>query len=409
MSAAQLITVHQPMTTGARVLGKRAAFWVAAAVVAHTLWTSAAPAMTYPLYASEWNLSLTVTTAIFAVYPIVVVAALIGFGDISDYIGRRTTILFGLGASLLGVLLFAVAPNVSWLFVGRALMGVGVGLSAGPASAAMLEFSAPGESKRASSINTAAQASGLALATLIGGGLIQYAPFPTRLNFWALFIVLAAVFAAAWFLPRQPSAKASKPWRPKAPVIPRGIRKVFAVSVISVTSAYALGPMMLSLGAQTAHDLIGSGNVLVNGAAIALFASVWGAMGILGKRLPSRTAMMLGGVASTIGMGLLILAAARHALPVFLAATASAGVGYSLLFLGGLNLISVSAPEHHRGGTLSAVYLVAYLMMGVIALLLGAAATAWGLEIAIGLGAGSIAALSLTATALSAFVGRGKW
>jgi hypothetical protein len=40
-----------------RTLGRHASFWVAAAVVAHTLWASAAPAMTYPPYASEWNLT----------------------------------------------------------------------------------------------------------------------------------------------------------------------------------------------------------------------------------------------------------------------------------------------------------------------------------------------------------------
>jgi MFS family permease len=73
--------------------------------------------MTYPLYAQEWNLTPTVITAIFAIYPIVVVLVLICFGEISDYIGRRATMLLGLGASLLGVLCFAVAPSVfyrSW-------------------------------------------------------------------------------------------------------------------------------------------------------------------------------------------------------------------------------------------------------------------------------------------------------
>src|SRR4051812_7939895 len=89
-------------------LGQRASFWVAAAVVGHTLWTSAAPAMTYPLYASQWGLNSAMTTAIFAVYPIAVVAVLTVFGDLSDYIGRRTTILLGLGASLIGALTFAV-------------------------------------------------------------------------------------------------------------------------------------------------------------------------------------------------------------------------------------------------------------------------------------------------------------
>jgi MFS family permease len=48
-----------------------------------------------------------VTAGIFAIYPIVVVAVLIGSGDVSDHIGRRATLLMGLGASLAGTLLFA--------------------------------------------------------------------------------------------------------------------------------------------------------------------------------------------------------------------------------------------------------------------------------------------------------------
>jgi MFS family permease len=118
--------------------------------------------MTYRLYAEEWHQTSTVTTGIFAIYPIVVVAALIGFGDISDHIGRRATMLLGLCASLIGAFLFAVAPNVPYLFAGRAFMGVGVGLTAGASTAAMVEFSADGLSKRAASITAAAQAFGAA-------------------------------------------------------------------------------------------------------------------------------------------------------------------------------------------------------------------------------------------------------
>ena len=82
--------------------------------------------MTYPLYGKEWHLTPTETTAIFAVYPTVVGGVLIGLGDVSDYIGRRATMLMGLGASLLGVLLFAVAPDIRWVFIGRALMVLGL-------------------------------------------------------------------------------------------------------------------------------------------------------------------------------------------------------------------------------------------------------------------------------------------
>src|SRR6202790_4661404 len=92
--------------------GQRTSFLVAASLVAHTLWTSAAPAMSYPLFAEEWHLTHTVTTGVFAIYPIVVAAVLVGFGDVSDYVGRRAAILWGVGASLVGTLLFALAPDV---------------------------------------------------------------------------------------------------------------------------------------------------------------------------------------------------------------------------------------------------------------------------------------------------------
>jgi MFS family permease len=400
-------TVRQEVTSGAGqggiryTLGRRASFWVAASVVVHTLWTSAAPAMTYPLYASEWHLAPAVITAIFAVYPLLVVGVLIAFGDLSDYIGRRATMLLGLGASLIGVLLFAIAPNVYWIFIGRALMGVGVGLSAAPSAAAMVEFSPTGQSGRAGAITTAAQSLGLALAMLVGGALIAYAPFPSRLNFWVLFAVIAAVFSATWFLPRHTSNEVSGRWRPKFFSVARGSYKIFATSAAAVTTGYALGGLIMPLGAQIARDLIGSANTLVNGAAMSLFAVVAGLVAILARRWQPSSAMVFGGAAAATGMGLLVLSSSQRSLPIFLAAIAAAGVGYSLLFLGGLNLINAHLPTHHRGGTLSAVFFVAYLMQGAVALLLGAVATAWGLKMAIDLGSAVISVFSVLAIALA--------
>src|SRR6202140_770433 len=382
-------------------IGRRASFWVAAAVVAHTLWTSAAPSMTYPLYASEWDLTHTATAAIFAVFPIVVVAVLILTGDISDYMGRRSTILIGLGSSLLGTALFAIAPGVLWVFAGRAFIGLGVGLCAGPAAAALLEFSAVGEETRASSINTLAQAVGIVLATIVGGALIQYAPYPTHLNFWGLLVVLAILFAFAWFLPRTVSNKAPGRWQPKLPNIPREIRKIFAASAIAAGTGYVIGGLMMSLGAQIAHDLVGSDNVLVNGVAIALFALAAGVVTIPGRRLTSRAAITVGGISSIVGTALLALSTARHALPIFVAAATAGGMGFSLMYLGGLGLINANAPADRRGGVLSALYSVAFAMQAIIVLLLGATATAWGLGLAVDLGAVAIAALSICTIGLA--------
>lgn len=390
-------------------LGQRTSFWVAAGVVAHIFWTTAAPAMTYPLFAEKWHLTDTVTIGVFAIHPIVVAAVLVGFGDVSDYVGRRTAILWGLGASLVGTLLFALAPDVLWLFAGRAFMGIGVGLTAGPSTAAMVEFSGQEAARRAATITTTAQAAGLAAALLLGGALVQYAPLPARLNFWVLFAVLAALFTVAGFLPHRTGSDAHRRWRPKPPFIPHHLRSEFAVAAAAVTSAYAHAVMILCLGGQVARDLVGSPNTLVNGAALSLFAIASAAVGIGARTLQPRTAMTGGAAASAAGMALLAAAVARHHLPVFLAVTAISGAGYSLLFFGGLETINSAAPAEHRGGVLSIIYLLAYVSLGALSLLLGAVATAHGLGFAVNLGAGVIVLFSVITVALVAMTRAGPF
>ena len=102
-----------------------------------------------------------------------------------------------------------------------------------------------------------------------------------------------------------------------------------------------------------------------------------------------------------LAMVLLILAVSWHDLLIYLGATAAAGGAYSLLFVGGLQVISAAAPANHRGGILSALYLLGYLSMGALALLLGAIATMWGLSVAVYLGAATIFLINVATLVLA--------
>jgi Major Facilitator Superfamily len=379
------------------VLGRHASLVVSMGVAGHTLWASAAPALAYRLYAQEWHLTHTATTAIFAVFPIAVVAMLVGLGGISDQIGRRAAMLLGLGASLIGTVLFAVALNVWWVFAGRAFMGVGVGLSAGPSTAAILEFGSSQDTRRAASLTMTAQAGGFAAALLVGGALTEYAPWPTRLCFWVLAILLAALVIATWFLPRHTLGGDTGTWRSRVPFVPKDIRRAFVTAAAAMMVAYTYGVLVLSLGGQVEHDLIGSPNAFLNGAVLSLFPIVLAPVGLVATRFPPRLALGVGSAISVVGMGMLALAVGRHDLLIFLAGTASAGAAYSLLFVGGFGLINSVGSSNHRGAVFSALYLVGYLSMAALALALGAVATARGLELAVDLGAAAIAIVS-TAT-----------
>ena len=352
-------------------LSERAGFWTAASVAGLALWASGAPTVVYTLYAEEWQLQPSVTTAIFAIYPIVLVPVLIVFGNLSDVIGRRAVILMGLAALTAGSIAFGLAPDLTWVFFGRALMGVGVGLSLSPATAAMVEFGGRDGARRASSATTAATATGLALATIVGG--------------------------FAFFLPRHTRDETAGPWRPRLPRTPREERAAFTAGTLGISAAFAMGAIFLALGAQIARDLVRSDNAFVNGAIISISAVTIGVVAVVARPLRPRTAVTLGPVLAIVGLGLLIVAGLGHSLPAFIASSLVAGAGYSLMFSGGLGLVTSSAPAHHRAAVISAAYVVGYLVQAVAALGLGVLATTSGLQVALELGAPIILLLGVAA------------
>jgi MFS family permease len=390
----------------ARTLPRAASYWTAAGVAAIALWTSGAPSTTYPLYEADWHVTPAVTTAVFAVYPLALVVVLLVFGDLADHIGRRAAILLGLAGMLIGAALFVIAPDIGVVFVGRVFMGVGVGLALSPASAAVVEFSAEGRERAAGSVTTAGTALGLALATLVGGALIQYAPFPLHLDFWVLVVAVAGVGAAVWFLPRHTLDETRGPWRPRGVAVARGIRFLYTVAALAVSVAYMFGSVFLALGAQIAEQVTHTTNVFEVGAIMAVMSVVIGLTAIGVRSVRPQTTITIGSVATLVAFAMLLASDFTGSLAVFVVTTLISGVAYALMFAGGLALIGQNAPAHHRAGTISAVYLVAYILQGAIAVVLGVVATATGLRQALELGAGTVgvfAIASLVATvALSA-------
>jgi MFS family permease len=387
------------------VLSSRASFWTAAAVVVIALWASGSPALVYPLYEQAWALTPVVITAIFAVYPVVLVVVLLVFGSLSDYIGRRAAIVAGLSSILIGVLVFALAPGVEWLFVGRLFQGLGVGLALSPAGAALVEFDRTGS--RAGSVNTIAIAIGLTLATIVGGGLVQYAPWPRSLTFWTLLVVAAGVLVVALFLPRHVrGAEALGRWRPRPIRVPRNLRGVVVTAAFAVTATFAVGAVFISLGSQIVKDVLHTDNALIAGLVLAIGSAGSGAASLVLRRLPPRAAVAYGAGVGIAAVVLLIASSSASSLGLFIVASVVFGISSGLLFLGGLGLINANAPAHHRAGTLSVVYLVAYIGQGVLAVGLGLLSTSLGLQRGLDIVGPLLAALSFATLLVALLVGR---
>ncbi|MBB5867489.1 MFS family permease [Allocatelliglobosispora scoriae] len=371
------------------------------------LWTSGAPAMVYPIYAEQPGVTELTTTALFSTYPVALVATLIACGAMSDLVGRRRVLFTSLAVIVAGTSIFVATEWVPALFVARALQGMGVGIGMSAASAALVEFTTDNNTRLASSVNTASTASGTAASLLISGALVQYAPLPTRLPFAVLLGAAVVLLILVWFLPETRQVRTDS-WRPVAIRLPVQNRRAFSVGVASITAAFMTGAVILAVGAQIVKQLVGTSNVFLAALALAIWAVAILPASLVSKKLSSGKAVSIGGCLAAVSATGIVAAGQWDSLPIFLTASALSGASYGLMFYGGLGLVTASASGRERAGTLSTMYLSAYLAQGSTAVVIGWLARDSGLEHAIYLSMPVIAAVCLAAAGAAALLLRGR-
>jgi hypothetical protein len=85
----------------------------------------------------------------------------------------------------------------------------------------------------------------------------------------------------------------------------------------------------------------------------------------------ARVLMRLGTAALVAGVALTVMAITGNSLAWFFAGTAIAGMGFGAGFQGAIRSVVSLAKAHERAGVLSVLYVVAYLSMGIPAVLGG--------------------------------------
>jgi MFS family permease len=380
-------------------LGRRGAFWAAASVLALALWSSGAPSVLYPIYAAKWDLTPVVVTTVFATYQLALIVMLPLFGNLSDLFGRRWVMITGVALIGLSGAVFAFAPHVGFLYIGRVLQGAGAGLAMGAATASLIENNTTHSPRFASTTATVATATGLTVALLLSGVFAEYLPLPLLWSYLVLFALAAASIAALLATPDdRPQAKAR--WRPQAPFVPAGIRIGFVIATLSVSLAYCVGAIFLSLGAHMIDQFTHTDNTALVGILLAASAAFIGVTGLFLARFHAHSLIWAGTALTLVSLALMAAASALQSLALFLAWCVVGGIAYALAFTGGLGLINRLAPQHHRGSTLSFLYLIAYTLQAGTAIGVGAVATAISLRAAVGAAAIAVTVLAIAVAVL---------
>ncbi|MBD8057782.1 MFS transporter [Cellulomonas sp. JH27-2] len=333
--------------------------------------SSAAPTPLYATYGAEWGFGSLGTTVAFGVYAIAVLVALLVLGRLSDHLGRRPVLLAGIALQVVSLVVLTTAPGYAALLTGRVLQGVATGAAVGAVGAMMLDV----DRVRGAIANGSAPGAGTAVGALLSGVVVQFAPAPTHtiyLLIIALLLVQAvAVARLAETAPRLPGAAA----RARASLVPeirlpRAVRPLMLTAAPVVFAVWALAGLYGSLGPALVRALGGHG-VVLGGLALTTLAGVAAAAGVALRDLSPRALMLVGIGSLVLGVAGVLVAVDLGSLAGFYAGSFVAGIGFGTGFQGAVRSVGGAAQPHERAGVLSAVYVVAYLGMGVPAVVAG--------------------------------------
>ena len=142
-----------------------------------------------PIAYTQWSIALFALSA---------AAAQLIYGPVSDAIGRRKPLLFGLLLFIAASLVCVNAQDIETLLLGRALQGLGVGACSVLSRAIMRDTFSGDEFARYASYMAIAVVGILAVAPMFGGCLQHY--FSWHAPFVALFIYAVFIFLCTYFM-----------------------------------------------------------------------------------------------------------------------------------------------------------------------------------------------------------------
>lgn len=369
------------MSRGRLNLSRAVSFWLLAGLLVFFLFAASAPSPLYADYQKMWHFSSSTLTAIYAIYALGGLAALLTTGRLSDHLGRRRVLVLALVVQIAGMLAFVVTDGVGMLYAGRILQGVATGIAIGAISAWLLDLHPPDNPRLGGLVGSIALMVGLAAGALGSGLLVQYAPDPVHLVFWLLAAVYVLALVAMPFVPdlaeRRPGWLRSM--RPEIGVPPPA-RSLFAATVPSLIAIWALGGLYLSLGPSLAISMLRTDNHLAGSLVIVALMGTGSVTSVLVLAAAPRAIVIGGSLVLILGVGITLLAVGFDSAAGLYAGSLIAGLGFGPAFSAVVRSLTPLAPPDKRAALLAAIYVVVYPAFSVPAVLAGVAVSHYGLR-----------------------------
>ncbi|TML75089.1 MAG: MFS transporter [Actinobacteria bacterium] len=328
------------------------------------------PTPLYPLFEQRYCFGSLLVTVIFAIYAFGVIAGLILFGNLSDQLGRKPLLLFGLGLSGVSAMLFLVAGSLVPIYAGRIVSGLSAGIFTGTATAFVIDLAPAGRRRLASFVAVFANLGGLGTGTLLSGLLGQWAPDALRTPF-AVDLGLVVAVTVGLLLAPETVARSDHGFRLQRLGVPAEVVAVFVRAALAGFAAFAVSGVFSSV----APEFLGLGLHHHSPALAGLLVFVLFVMSVAGQALVGRlpNALAAGCGLLVVGVALLAVSLATDSLAALFASAAVGGLGQGVVISAGLAGIAERAPAERLGETASSFFVILYFGLSVPVIAAGVA------------------------------------
>jgi MFS family permease len=347
-------------------------FWVMAAAYLGLMLAASAPSPLYVVYQQRFGFSALTLTMIFGVYALVLLAALLTVGGLSDFVGRKPVLLVSLALMVISMLVFARASGVGWLYAARILQGIAAGSSLGAVSAALIDYASPRQLPLAALMTSLIPSIGLALGAAVAGGLVQFAPDPTALVYVLLAIgfvaTMVAIALARETVPRRPAG-----WRELRPrvAVSRPVRAEFTSLVPALVAPWAQMGFTLALTTTLASVWFGITDRFLDGLVVAAVCGFAFVATLATRRVRPPRAIVAGCAGLIAGAAITLVSLAGPWDMPFYLGSALTGLGAGATLGAVMRALAQLPAPAERGEFFAAVYVVGYLAFSVPAVIAG--------------------------------------
>ncbi|SFB64510.1 Predicted arabinose efflux permease, MFS family [Rhizobium sp. NFR07] len=338
---------------------------------------SSAPTPLYHLYQETLHLTPGMITLVFGSYAFALLAALLTVGGLSDFLGRRPLILLALLLNATALVIFLIAQSGPTLLAARIVQGLATGVAFPTFGATILDTNR----EKAPLLNGITAFLGLTIGSLLGGILVDYAPYPTHLVYVVLLGLTGLAITTLFFMPetisQRPGAIASL--RPHVSVPRKARSTLLRVTPVNV-AGWSLGGFYLSLMPTLVTVATGIVSPFVGASVVATLMLSGTASVLIFRKLPAQRVLLTGTAGLIAGVLITLSGVHLQAVTAIFVGTATAGLGFGSIFSNILRILLPLAETHERAELFAAFLIESYLAFALPAILAGFAAPVIGLQ-----------------------------